>query len=67
MITRLYSIAESNLLGLAFLARQIWRDAEEFVAGGPDFIFVVGGWIVHDFDEVMKFEEGLAGGVELEF
>ena len=38
---------------------------EELLAGGPDFVFVVGGRVVHDFVEFGKFEEGLAGGVEL--
>ena len=43
------------------------RRGEELGAGGPDFVFVVGGGVVHDFGEFGEFEEGLASGVELEF
>ena len=37
------------------------------VAGGEDFVFVIGGCVRHNLREVREVKEGLARGVELEF
>lgn len=44
-----------------------WCGAEEFFAGGTDFVFVILFWVVRDFSELGVMDESLSGGVELEF